>query len=199
MSVERIRDAIMAEAEAEAGKIKAEAARKHDQDLAAARRRVDEEFERKFELGRQAAERESHQKLMQTRARHGMKLLERRNAILDDVFRQAGRHVAELPDEEYRAMVAEWLKQVPVDLGGDILCAQRDGARLASLIDTANAGRPAQARLSLVPGERPVLGGVVFRAERFELDLSLDTRLERLRKELAPEVAEMIFPPPPSL
>jgi vacuolar-type H+-ATPase subunit E/Vma4 len=56
-----------------------------------------------------------------------------------------------------------------------------------------NASRPPGALLSLVPGATPNLGGVIFQTDKFEVDLSLDERLARLREELAPQVAEILF------
>ncbi len=194
MTVERIRQAILDEARAEAEEIEAEARAAHDGEFEAARRRLDQEFEQCFELGRQAAELEAHQRLMLARSRYNLALLQRRNTILNDLFRGGGDRVAELDDGEYRALVAGWVGQVPDGEGGEALCNERDAARLTPLIEELNRARPPGAQFTLVPGERPALGGVVFRAEKFEVDLSLDSRLARLREELAPEVAQMIFP-----
>lgn len=194
MTVERIRQAILDEARAEAEKIEAEARAGHDGELEAARRRLDQEFEQRFELGRQAAELDAHQRLMLARSRHNLALLQRRNTILNDLFKGGGDWVAGLDDGEYRALIAGWMGEVPDGYGGEVLCNERDAARLAPLVEELNRARPPGAQFILVPGERPALGGVIFRAEKFEVDLSLDSRLARLREDLAPEVAQMVFP-----
>lgn len=194
MSVRRIREAIQSEARQEAEKMMADAQARHDEQLEAAARRLDEEFERRFERARQDAEQESRRRIARTRAQHNQALLRRRNEILDDLFRQAVERLTGQPDEQYRDLARAWLQQVPQDAAGELLCATRDGDRLAPLIEELNRSRDAGAQLTLTPGDRPERGGVVFRAEKFEIDLSLDARVAHLREELAPEVAATVFP-----
>jgi len=193
MSVERIREAILKEARAEAARIEAEARARHNERIEAAKRSLEQEFQQRFESGRQRAERETERELARRRSEHSMDLLARRNAILDRLFQDAGRCLAEAPDEQYRTVVQAWMKEVPAGVAGEVLCNERDAARLRPLIDDLNAARDPDAKLRLVPGDRPHRGGVIFRTEKFEIDLSLDARLGRLREDLAPEVARMLF------
>ena len=195
MSVQRIREAILTEARQEADKIVADAQARLDEQIQTAARKLDEEFKRRFGRGRQDAEQESRHQIMRVRARHNQALLRRRNEILDDLFRQAAERIAGQPDEQYRELAGAWLQQLPQDTAGELLCAARDADRLAPLVEELNRSRGPDAQLTLTPGDRPELGGVVFRAERFEIDLSVDTRIAHLREELAPEVAAALFPP----
>lgn len=195
MAVERIRQAILSEAREDAEKVLAEAQARHDERLEAVRKALDDEFAQRFERGRQDAEQESQRLLMRKRAEHNLALLRRRNELLDELFRQAAERFAALPDEEYRKAVAAWTSQAPRDQAGEALCAARDVERLAPLLEELNRSREASAQLELVPGDRPALGGVVFRTEKFEIDVSLDTRIAALREELAPEAADILFPP----
>jgi len=194
MTVERIRQAILSEAHQEADKAVGDAQQRHQLRLQGATRALEEEFERRFAHARQEEERESRHKVMAVRARHNLELLGRRNAILDDLFRKAAEQLRGLPDEKYRALLKAWAAQFPQDQGGRVLCRHDEGDRLAPLIEELNAGRPAGARIELTPGERPALGGLIYCADKFEIDLSFDTRLERLRQELAPQVAAIVFP-----
>jgi len=195
MTVERIRDAVIAGGRAEAAEIAARAQAEHDRRMEDARRSIEEEFRRRFEDARQHAEQESVRAVLHRRAEHNMMLLEKRNAILDDLFRKAAARVAAMPDDEYLRLVGRWMAQVPADAAGEVLCAQRDAGRLAPLVRALNASRKPGAQLCLTPAERPQVGGVIFRAEKFEVDLSLDSKLVALREELAPRIADMVFPP----
>ena len=194
MTVERIRQAILSEAHQEADRLVADAQQRHQRRLKEATRALDEEFERRFEHARQEEELESRHKVMAVRARHNLELLERRNAILDDLFREAADQLRGLPDEAYRALLKAWAAQLPQDQGGRVLCRRDEAHRLAPLIEQLNAGRTAGAQLELTPGKRPSLGGLIYCTEKFEIDLSFDTGLERLRQELAPQVAAIVFP-----
>ena len=195
MSVERIRKAILAEAREETEKIEAEARARRQKRMESARKALEEEYRRLFEQARQKAEQEAEGEVMRTRARHRLALLEKRNAILDDLFKTTAEKLAALPDEEYRAIVGNWMQQLPADTPGEVACNKRDAERLGPLIEKLNSERSGDAQLKVMPGDRPSLGGVIFRTEKFEMDLSLDSRLKRLREELTPEVAEIIFPP----
>lgn len=194
MTVEHIREAVLSEARREAEKITAEARARHDEWLEEARKKLDAEFERRFERARQQAEQESQHRIMRKRAHHNLALLRRRNEILDDLFRQAAGRLAGLSDEQYCAVVADWMQQAPHDGAGEVLCTGRDAERLAPLVEKLNRSREAGAQLTLTPADRPALGGVIFCTERFEVDLSLDTRIAHLREELAPETAAILFP-----
>ena len=193
MSLEYIRDAILADARAEAGRIEATARANRQERLEAARKSLDAEFARRLDRARRDAEQEARRRLMVRRSEHNLKLLKRRNEILDEVFEEAAGRFCDLPDEDYRSTVAVWMKELPADAGGEVLCSERDTERLAPLIEELNASRGPQARLKLVRHSEPLRGGVLFRAERFELDLSLDARLAQLREALAPEVAAVTF------
>jgi len=193
MSLERIRKAILDEARAEADRLESEARARRDERLAAAARELELEFKRRFEAASENARREVERRLARRRAELNMELLRERNAILDRLFRQAAARLADSPDEHYQRVVAQWMKEIPQGVAGDVLCNERDAARLSPLIEKLNASRAPEARLRLVAGDRPAMGGVIFRTEKFEIDLSLDSRLAALRVELAPQVAKMIF------
>ncbi len=194
MTVQRIREAILSEAREEAGRILSEARARHDRRLQAACSSLDSELEQRLERAQQEAQQESQRQIMRARGRHNLALLQRRNTILDELFRQAAERLVGLTDEQYCAVVEGWMRQVPAHQPGDVLCTEPDGERLAPLIEKLDASRAADAQLRLVPAERPTLGGVIFRTDKFEIDLSVDTRIAQLRQELAPQVAGIIFP-----
>jgi len=193
MSVERIREVILAEARGEADSIESEARRRHDERLEAARKQIEQEFQRRFEQAERRARQDSERRVLHRRSEHNLALLQQRNTILDDLFRQAGEQLRDLPDEQYRELIGAWMEEIPPDAAGQVFCHRRDEGRLRPLLDGLNGSRGADARLDLQPGDGPETGGVIFRAEKFEIDLSVDTRLASLREELAPEIARRVF------
>jgi V/A-type H+-transporting ATPase subunit E len=195
MPLDRIREAILSEARREAESIESEARARHDERMKAAAAELDDEFNRRLQAAKEHARQECERKVSQSRSQHNLALLKLRNAALDDVFRAAAEQLVKMPDDSYRAFVLARLKNAPEDVGGELLCAVRDEARLRPVVEELNRTRREDARLKLVAGDRPALGGVILRTGKFELDLSLDSLVERLRQELAPAVAGMLFPP----
>lgn len=193
MSLDQIRQAILAEARAEAQETEADARRRHDERLQAARQALKEEFAKRLDQARQGAEQDSDRQVMRRRAEHNLSLLRQRNAILDELFNEAARRLADLPDTDYRAVIEHWMEKVPGQVGGDVLCNERDEKRLAPLLKELNASRPPEAQLRLVRHSEPILGGILFRAERFEVVLTMEARLQKVREALAPEVSAVVF------
>ncbi|MFW5915359.1 MAG: V-type ATP synthase subunit E [Planctomycetota bacterium] len=194
MTVERIREAIIGEAEEEARRIESEAEERCEKRLQKAEQALKEEFEERFEAARAQRERECERRVIQKRSEYNLQLLNKRNRILDDLFHRAAQSMADMSDEAYRDLMERWMEEVPEDAAGSVVCNEDDEDRIRPLVDKMNETRGDDAQLELEPGDRPDRGGVIFRAESFEIDMSIDTRLADLRDRLAPEVARRIFP-----
>jgi vacuolar-type H+-ATPase subunit E/Vma4 len=195
MSLDHIRNAVAEKARAEAQAVEAEAQRDAALRVEAARHAIEEEFKRRLEADRQAAEQEAQRGVIQRRSEHNLELLRKRNAILDEVLEQAARRTADLPDEQYCAIVGRWMaNRIPANAGGDVLCSQRDLERLRPVVERLNADRSADARLALTEHEDAPAAGVLFRGEQFEVDLSVEAMTARLREGLAPELSRLLFP-----
>jgi V/A-type H+-transporting ATPase subunit E len=194
MSLDHIRETILAEARAEGERIVATAHEHKEQRLAAARESLEGEFARRREQAEQEQRQRADRQVVARRAEHNLALLKQRNEILDELFDRAADRLADLPDEEYCAVVGEWMRGLPDDVGGTVLCNERDRERLAGLVARLNEGRPDGAQLRIEQCRRPLRGGVLFQTENYEIDLSVDSRLKRLRETLAPELARLVFP-----
>ncbi len=103
--------------------------------------------------------------------------------------------MTDMPDEEYCAIVGQWMAdRIPIQTGGVVLCSPRDMERLRPVVDALNAERSADAYLEMAEHEQPPTGGVLFRGSQFEVDLSVDAMTARLRENLAPELAASSSP-----
>ena len=189
MSLDHTREVILAEARAEAEGILKTAQAHRQEKLENAREALEDEFARRRERARHEAQQQAQRRIIARRAKHNLDLLARRNEILDDLFARA-----DLPDEEYRTVVGRWMQAIPDDIGGTVLCNERDEERLAPLVAELNEGRSEEAKLRLAQHPGLLRGGVRFQRATYEIALSLDARLERLRQALAPEVARAVFP-----
>jgi len=194
MSLDHIRETILDDARAEGERIIATAREHKQQRLDSTRESLQAEFARRREQAEHEERQQADRQVIARRAEHNLALLRRRNEILDDLFERAAERLSDLPDEEYCAVVADWMRDLPADVGGTVLCNERDRVRLSGLVDRLNEGRPDGAKLRMEPSARALKGGVLFRAESYEIDLSLDSRLKHLRETLAPELAKLVFP-----
>jgi len=193
MSVERIKKTIIADAEKEAKNIIASAREEVDERLEKGRREIEDDAERRFEAEKKELSRDAERKVMQKRSGHNLELLRKRNEILQSVFERAERHLKEMDDESYRRMLGGWFSQIPEDVPGRLLCSNDDVRRVEPLVEEVNKDRGADAELALA-GDDSVESGLVFKAEGFEVDLTVKTKLNELRETLTPEVARMVFP-----
>lgn len=194
MPLDHTREVILAEARAEAERILKTAQARRQEKLENAREALEDEFARRCERARHEAQQHAQRRIIARRAKHNLELLARRNEILDDLFAQAAQKLATLPDGEYRTVVQGWMRAIPDDVGGTVLCNERDEERLAPLVAELNEGRSEEAKLQLARHPAPLRGGVLFQTATYEIDLSLDARVARLREVLAPEVARAVFP-----
>lgn len=194
MTVERIREAIISEAREEAEQIESEARSRREKRLEEAKQKLEEEFQHRFEEARRKVERRCERRVLQKRSERNLDLLRKRNQILDDLFDRAADQVRQLPDEQYRDLIASWMEEVPADLSGQVICHEEEEERIRPMVESLNEDRDEGATLELVPGDRPEGGGVIFHTEKYEIDMSVGTRVADLRDRLAPEVAEMVFP-----
>ena len=193
MSVDRIKEAILAEARAEAEQIVSDAQQQHDDAMSERKSALDAEYSRRREEALQRIEQEANRDVMQVRMGKNFEILKKRNAVLDDLFEKAAEKFTQLSDDDYRSVVGNWMKDLPGDMAGAVLCNEKDQKRLAPLVEKLNSDRPDNAKLELEKHDRPIRGGVIFRSEKFEVDLTLESRLAMLRSEIAPEVAGILF------
>lgn len=167
--------AIRAEAEAKAARLKAES-------LAAAGREL--ELRR-----RQAA---AEERLLRRQA-----VLAAKAELVGRVIAEAGKRLAGLPDEEYRALIARLIEESAPE--GSVMAAvnHRDRTRLGAAFfkqvaaDLSSRGRRVEFALAAEPAE--IGGGVKLKGENFEVDCSFERLLERAAETLEPEVAKALF------
>lgn len=194
MSMERIREAIIEEAEEKAREIESEARQRCEERLQRGKEDMEQEFQNKFKQERAKIERKCERRVIQERSQHNLALLEHRNEILDQLFEKATQQISNLPADEYQDLLAKWINEVPEDTSGTIVCHTDDVDRIRPLVDDLNASRSEDAQLDLKEADHPKHGGVIFQTGKFEIDMSVKTRINTLREELAPVIAEKVFP-----
>ncbi len=190
MSVERVVAKLEEDAAQETAALLEQARRRAEEVALAAEREAVSIRKSLRERGRREAEAARLRILTDARLKARAELARARRAAVEEVFDEARRVLGELPESAYRERLLEVLLEVARG-GEELVLNPRDRERLGTWLSEQAAGRGL--RLSLSAETRPLIGGFVLLAGPVEINASLDVTLERLRDELEPGVAAVLF------
>jgi len=144
MNPQQVVDKILAEAKAEAEKIRRQA----DEQRVAEQARFDGEMaqfkEQTQQMATQAAQAEKAQVLALARMEAMKDYLAEKAKILDEVFARSRHRIGQLPDEEYRRLMARLLREA-VETGDEQVVAGQEDPRIdQALVDEVNSQLKAQ-------------------------------------------------------
>ena len=195
MEAEQVIQKILGDARAEAEKIGVQAAERD----AAEQSKLDADMTRFEEetqaMAKKAAEDEKSQRLAVARMEISKEYLAGKMAILDEVFAQARQQVEQLPDNEYRELMAQ-LMAAAVEQGDEQVVAGKNDARIdQKLVSEVNAKLKGQGKgnLSLSSEKAGVDGGFLLERGKIRTNVSLDVLLDRTRTDLEMELAMDLF------
>lgn len=194
MSLEKIREAISGKAGKESEQIikKAEADRKEK--IYTSKVLIRENIEKRLKEIEAGYQKEINTQIVSLNKRYRLKLLEIKNNIIDNIFTQALDRVIKQPDKEYLALLERWLLRIDNNLSGEIFFNARDLNRIdQGFIDRINSLRNGAGKIYLNKNSVDIKGSFIFKTKEFEIDQTLDTIIDYLRKELAPIIARELF------
>lgn len=185
----------MADAKAEADKIKGEAREKQNAEQA----KLDEqlaEYQKQTEtLARTAGEDEKAHGLSAARMDIAKQLLAEKRSILDQVFAEAHERLRKLSDEDYRRLMTKLMLQA-VETGEEEVLIGKNESRIdQSLIHGVNQQLASNNRgnLRLFSEREDISGGFVLRRGKIRNNASFAVLLDQARKELEIELAKELF------
>ncbi len=195
MAAENVIEKILADARAEAEKIK-EQARERE---AAEQAKLDEQLSRFQEqtqaLATKAAEDERSHILAAARMDIAKAYLAEKTKILQEVFEEARRRLESLPEQEYHDLMVRLMAEA-ADTGDEEVLVGRDETRInQDLVNRVNqqlaAGGKGHLKLS---GEKAhITGGFILRRGRIKTNVSYDVLLDRARQDLVIQLAKELF------
>ncbi len=195
MEAQQVIDKIMADARAEAEKIKKQAAEAQ----AAEQAKLDEElaeFERETQaMAQKAAEDERSHLLAGARMQAAREYLAEKAGILDEVFAQVGKKVDELPEADYRELMAKLMVEA-VETGDEQVVAGTNESRVDDkLVADVNQRLEGQGKgnLTLAEDRHGLRGGFVLRRGRIRTNVSIDVLVAQARNDLVMELARDLF------
>lgn len=195
MNAEQVVEKILSQANTEAETILNEAREK----AADQKRQLEHDLatynEETSRLAKAAGEDKRRRMLAAARMSHAKKLLAAKMAILDDIFAKARQSVVELPDDEYRTMMADLMKKA-VETGDEAVIVGKDETRLdANFIKKVNRelGAGFRGNLRLADERADIPGGFILSRGKVRMNASSDVLVVRLRDSMQVELAKELF------
>ncbi len=195
MDAKGVIDKILADAQSQADKLKADAAKvqaeqqaEHDEKLA--------EFNKQTEIiAKKTAEEKKSHLLAAARMDVAKEMLAEKRGVLDKVFSNAQTQMKNLPDEEYKNIMTTLMKQA-VETGDEEIIVDTNETRIDhAFIKMVNRqlGPGFKGNLRLA-GDRQNLGaGFILRRGKINNNVSLNVLLSQAKKELEIELAKDLF------
>ncbi|MCC6793528.1 MAG: hypothetical protein IT366_00300 [Candidatus Hydrogenedentes bacterium] len=194
MSLEKIQSDVLAAAQKEAEHILKAAEQASRERVAREVDAIRRGEEHRYEINARALAESASRAITQAKGEAAKKVLARRNAVLDAVFAEAKKQIAALPPDIYAMQMRKRLETAAGSHGGKVRVHAEDRIAMSSILVSLNAGRAENARVALdEDGTLPTRGGFLFIAPAYEVDQTLDTLVQELQHELAPQLASEIF------
>ncbi len=195
MEAQQVIEKILADAKAEAEKIKKQAEEAQIEEQAKLDEQLKEYKEQTEILAKKAVEDERSHILADARMEISKQLLSEKRKILDEVFEQARRQLENLSDEPYLKLMTKLMRDA-VETGDEEVIIdekekQIDQRFIDSIKKQIGSDRKGELKLS---GDRANLGkGFILKRGNVKNNVSVEVLLAQAREELEIELAKELF------
>ncbi|MFZ2146065.1 MAG: V-type ATP synthase subunit E [Sedimentisphaerales bacterium] len=195
MEAGQVVEKILADANAEADKIKKEAEEKEAAEQAKLTEQLDEYRKQTGLLAKKAGEDEKSHILAAARMDIAKEYLAEKRKILDKVFEQARQQLQNLPDEEYRALIKKLILDAAETGDEEVVVDTNENRISQELIKQINRelGPRCKGNLRLSDQRQNLGAGVILKRGKIKTNLSLEVLIDQARKELEIELAKELF------
>jgi len=191
MSIERIRNYIIENAQKEAEQLIKTAEEQFRNEIESTKLTLEKKYLEMLQADEKRLREDMKRFLGKLKSDYKMELLKVKNRVIDSVLESAISRIQSLPDDEYLALIGKWLAKAPDNLEGELFVSVADLKRIPSnFIDDLNRSRKAKVCLSKIAVD--VKGGFILKTRNYEIDYSLDTIVENLRTALIPKLNDML-------
>ncbi len=195
MEAEQVIEKILADAKAEAEKIKKQAEEKEAAEQAKLAEQLNEYKKQTETLAQKAAKDKKLHLLAAARMNIAKEFLAEKRRILDEIFEQARRQMQNLSDDEYRKFMTRLMLEA-VETGDEEVIVDKNEMRIdQEFIKDINRqlGPGYKGNLRLSEQRQNLGGGFILRRGRIKNNVSLEVLLAQARKELEIELAKELF------
>ena len=191
MSIERIRNYIIENAQKEAEQIIETAGEQFRNEIESARLSLEKKYQEILQTDEKHLREDMKRLLGKLKSDCKMELLEVKNKVIDSVLERAISRIQSLPDNDYLTLMGKWLAKITDHLEGELSLNTRDLKRITNaFIDDINKSR--KARISMNTTAIDIKGGFIVRTKHYEIDYTLDTIVKNLRMTLIPKLNDML-------
>lgn len=193
MNASKVTEKILSDAQADAEKIKKEADEKETSEQAELAEQLDE-YEKQTEvLAQKSGEERKMRLLAAARMEIAKDFLGEKRKILDEVFEQAKIQFTNLPDEEYRNVMAQLMKKATESGDEEVIIDKKEKRINDKLINQVNQQLGNKGNLKLSEEKGNLGAGFILKRGKIKNNVSLQVLLEQARKELEIELAKELF------
>lgn len=195
MEAQQVVEKILADAKAEAEKIK----QQDDGKEAAEQAKLDEQLDEYNQQTRALAEKHAGDEKLHILAAAGMdiakQLLAEKREILDKVFEQAQTQLKKLPDKDYRELMTKLMLEA-VETGDEEVIVDKKETRIDNkFISRINKqlGSGKKGKLKLSAEKQGLEAGFILKRGKIKVNASIEVLLNEARKELEIELVKELF------
>jgi len=195
MESEQVIEKILADARAEADKIKKQANDKEADEQAKLNEQLEEYNKQTTVLARKAGEDEKSHILAAARMNIAKEYLAEKRRILDEVFEQAKQQLQNLPDDEYKSLIKKLLLDA-VETGDEEVIVDTNESRIDhEFIKLMNRelGPGYHGNLKLSSEKQDIGAGFILSRGKVKTNVSIEVLLEQARKELEIQLGKELF------
>jgi V/A-type H+-transporting ATPase subunit E len=195
MEATQVVDKILADAKAEARKIKEQTDANEAAEQAGLNEQLDEYNKQTEVLARKAGQDEESHILAAARMDIAKQLLAEKRKILDEVFEQARQQLQSLPDEDYRSLCTKLMLEAVETGDEEVIVDKRDNRINQDLIDQVNQQLSSKGKgeLKLSEQKQDIGAGFILKRGQIKTNVSLGVLLQQARKELEIDLAKELF------
>lgn len=193
MAVDDILKKIKADAEEVARKIVAEGQAAADAVAREARTRADAQKQELRAKAEQRAQEDRNRITTLARLAARRELLDEKQALIDRVFDEAGRRIAEMQQGEYREFITGLLRSTVESGDEEVLIGEQESRLDQAFLNSVAKKLGLGGGLKLASERRQITAGFILRSGRVETNCALSTILRDAREKLETEVAGILF------
>jgi vacuolar-type H+-ATPase subunit E/Vma4 len=195
MEAGQVVEKILADARAEAKKIKRQADEKEAAEQAKLTEQLDRYKEQTDVLAKKAGEDEKSHILAAARMDIAMQLLAEKRKILDEVFVQARKQLRKLPDDQYRRLCTKLMLEAVETGDEEVVVDTRESRIDQEFIKEINRklGPGYKGNLRMSVEKQDIGAGFILKRGKIKTNVSVDVLLDQARKELEIELARELF------
>jgi V/A-type H+-transporting ATPase subunit E len=193
MSLESVKTKVLEEARAVAARKLTEVEAEAERILADGRAADERSGAEAIREARLRLERETTRELERRGHDNRLQILSSKNKAVDEVFQRVRDKIAAMPDNDYLELVGSWLGALPPDAGGVLRVNPRDEAMFNAGLIALNRNRAGKGQFTGVVADPAVNSGAIVDGPDFNVDCTMERRLEELRESAVGELARVLF------